>query len=140
MTSPAVPEVLRTQFFTVSSGLDADELFQLMRDFEASREGHASGLCWEITADPDDWGADCLVVGVRGDVGALEWYGATSCVPASDLNADGVEYYTFDGHVRAVHPGAEVDVETVRRALREFLTTGEQPTSVAWREFDPYQL
>lgn len=58
---------------------------------------------------------------------------------ADGLNSNHVEYYTFDTHVVVMEPGAEVPVEQVHAAPSEFVQTGQCPTCIEWRDFDPFE-
>ncbi len=141
-TNPIVPEALRTAVFDVSVGLDGNALFTHMAALDAAQSDQArnSGFYWIFTAAPGDSNADSLMVGVRGKIGVLEWFTPTrGYIPTNGVNTDHVDYYTFDAHVMVMEPGAEVPIEQVHAAVVEFVRTGQRPTCVQWREFDPFK-
>lgn len=138
--STTVPEVLRTDGFDVSSALDVDQLIHAMNDLDATRNNEECGFHWLFSTAPGDWEAETLDVGVRGSVGALMWFTATEAfVPEHGLNTEHVEYYSVDTHVMPMAPGAEVSIEDVHAALREFARTEKRPTCIQWRAFDPFK-
>jgi hypothetical protein len=51
------------------------------------QRGSYSGRVWFLITEPDVE-APCLVVGVRGEVGALEWIDDERFVPANGMNAE----------------------------------------------------
>lgn len=132
-----LPALLRTDGFNVADDLDTDTLVRTLRELserDAARSAvSSSGFCWFFSAEPDDWEADSLVVGVRGNVGALEWFTPRQgYVPADGLNQEHIEYYTYDTHVMVLPPGAEIPIGTMCDALREYARTGQRPTCVEW--------
>ncbi|QIZ37197.1 hypothetical protein [Saccharopolyspora sp. ASAGF58] len=58
----------------MSPELDVDTLFGQMIELGAAQTDHPTGFYWTFSKDPQDWNADCMMVGVRGDVAALEWF------------------------------------------------------------------
>lgn len=77
-----------------------------------------------------------MMVGFRGPVGVLNFVdlatGAGSASKGPRVDAPTPPYFYCD-HWTGITAGAEIPVEQVRAAAREFLTTGERPTCVAWQ-------
>ncbi|MFC5054314.1 Imm1 family immunity protein [Saccharothrix xinjiangensis] len=99
--------------------------------------GSPAGWVWFLRhgTDPD---APTLAVGMRGDIGALEWIdfdsgGTGRFVPVDGLNQDWAEYSVQGGHDQGMPPGAELPLNRVFTAVEEFARTGQRPTSVHWR-------
>ncbi|MGI8312418.1 Imm1 family immunity protein [Saccharopolyspora hattusasensis] len=78
--------------------------------------------------------APTLTLGVRGTIGSLMWFDATSAlVPADGTNSEYVDYFTMDGHKMVMSRHAELPIARVHEALREFARSTQQlPTCVDW--------
>lgn len=94
------------------------------------------GTSWVLTATG---GMPQLVVGVRGERGALAWYEPAETVPAHGLNHEPADYSLADMHHTPMPPGSELPIAEVLTAVSEFIRTGQRPTCVQWREFDPFK-
>jgi len=111
------------------------QLVDLIKSVNTEHEGPA-GTVWFLRhgSNPDTPG---LTAGVRGDVGALDWFGETATeVPVDGRNSDDVDYFTPSGHHNAMPPGSELPVERVLEAVAEFVRTGVRPASIDWRPED----
>ncbi|EWC63943.1 hypothetical protein UO65_0773 [Actinokineospora spheciospongiae] len=76
-----------------------------------------------------------LTFGVNNTVGVLEWgLSAAAYVPTIGTNDEWSGYYLAGMDETNIPPYAEVPVDTVYAAVAEFLTTGERPTCVQWKE------
>ncbi|MCG8917702.1 Imm1 family immunity protein [Actinokineospora sp. PR83] len=76
-----------------------------------------------------------LTFGVHNEVGILVWeWGMSAAVPSTGTNTEWLSYSLAGLDESGVPPHAEVPVETVYSAVAEFLTTGERPTCVQWKE------
>lgn len=95
------------------------------------QRGSSCGRVWFLVTEPDVE-APCLVVGVRGEVGALEWIDDERLVPADGLNPQWSPYYTVHLHDNSMPPSAELPLETVLAAAEEYVRTGQRPTCVEW--------
>lgn len=101
----------------------------------APRQKPECGLTWFFVPARGDLfdTSPSRALGVRGDVGALMWFTAThEFVPATGSNVDTTDYFVADGHHFGMPPGAELPIEQVRAALREYVRTGERPACVEW--------
>ena len=76
--------------------------------------------------------APCLVVGVRGERGALEWIDDERLVPANGMKLEWATYYTVHLHDNSMPPHAELPLATVLAAAEEYVRTGQRPTCVEW--------
>jgi hypothetical protein len=95
------------------------------------QRGSSSGRAWFLVTE-SDVEAPCLVVGVRGEVGALEWIDDERFVPANGLNPQWSAYYTVHLHDNSMPPSAELPLATVLAAAEEYVRTGQRPTCVEW--------
>ena len=121
----------------LSGAEDADQVIDQLAEHNRRRERAEAGLCWWLQCRPGDE-APALLVGVRGEVGALQWFeGAQTQAPQQGANGDRVDYFTRWGHHNSVPPHVEVPLETVHAAVRELAATGERPTCVQWTEAQP---
>ncbi len=94
------------------------------------QRGSSSGRVWFLVTEPDVE-APCLVVGVRGELGALEWIDDERFVPANGVNPGWVTYYTAHLHDNSMPPRAELPLADVL-AAEEYVRTGRRPTCVDW--------
>ncbi|WP_207954901.1 Imm1 family immunity protein [Saccharopolyspora elongata] len=112
--------------------MDIEEIIRGLAERDQRRRKPGVGLTWFIKHEPDV-AAPTLTLGVRGTTGALMWSDATSgLVPAEGTNTEHVDYFTVDGHLMVMSPGAEVPIARVQEALREFARTRQRPTCVTW--------
>ncbi len=95
------------------------------------QRGSSSGRVWFLVS-ATDVEAPCLVVGVRGEVGALEWIDVERFVPANGVNAEWVTYYTAHLHDNSMPPRAELPLADVLAAAEEYVRTSRRPTCVEW--------
>lgn len=95
------------------------------------QRGSSSGRVWFLVTTPGV-AAPCLVVGVRGEVGALEWIDEERLVPTDGLNPEWVVYYTVHLHDNSMPPHAELPLATVLAPAEEYARTGRRPTCVEW--------
>ncbi|ONI87981.1 hypothetical protein ALI22I_19705 [Saccharothrix sp. ALI-22-I] len=96
--------------------------------------GAGVGRAWLLRAGVED-DLPTLAVGMRGEVGALEWIdhaGGGRFVPVDGLNPDWAEYFLWGGIDQGMPPRAELPVQRVLEAVSEFVRTGRRPTSVDW--------
>lgn len=75
-----------------------------------------------------------LLVGVRGDVGAVTWHepGKRAMVPRDGRNREHVDYSLADLHHTPMPPRSELPLTDVLSAVAEFARTGERPSVVNW--------
>jgi immunity protein Imm1 of predicted polymorphic toxin system len=95
------------------------------------QRGSSSGRVWFLISEPDVE-APCLVVGVRGEVGAREWIDDERFVPANGVNPEWTTYYTVHLHDNSMPPHAELPLAEVLVAAEEYVRTGRRPTCVDW--------
>ncbi len=95
------------------------------------QRGSSSGRVWFLVTKLDVE-APCLVVGVRGEVGALEWIDDERFVPANGVNPEWATYYTVHLHDNSMPPHAELPLADVLAAAEEYVRTGRRPTCVEW--------
>jgi hypothetical protein len=78
-----------------------------------------------------------LVVGLRGGVGLLNFVDLNDADggAVSKADNDGAETppYFYCGHWTEFPTDAELPVDDVRAAAREYLATGQRPTNVTWQ-------
>ncbi|PXY16669.1 hypothetical protein [Prauserella flavalba] len=100
---------------------DADELLRIMDNVsrELARPPEA-GVVWELYSGED--GEHVLVAGIRGDRGCRSWADPSELqLPLNGLNAEPVEYFTWDGHQYDQDPrlrGADRDHARGRARVR----------------------
>jgi len=92
-----------------------------------------TGRAWLLKAGGEDE-LPTLAVGLRGEVGALEWVDATGgrSVPLDGLNTDWVDYFLWGGIDQGMPAHTELPVQRVLQAVSEFIRTHRQPTCVNW--------
>ncbi|MEV0730609.1 Imm1 family immunity protein [Polymorphospora sp. NPDC050346] len=77
-----------------------------------------------------------LMVGVRGAVGVLNYVDLTTgdgyASKGTATDAPTPPYF-YCGTWTGITAGAEIPIEQVRAAAREFLTTGDRPTCITWQ-------
>ena len=117
---------------TIVEGLD--ELAPVLQ--VANRHYHQDqpedGLVWFFTNDATDIRG--LTVGVRGSVGALEWFEPLGRqIPSHGINLEWVDYFTFHGHHNQMPPNAELPIEQVLDAVAEYSRTRMKPTCIDWQ-------
>jgi Immunity protein Imm1 len=96
--------------------------------------GASVGRVWSLRAGIED-GLPTLAVGMRGEVGALEWIDHAvggRFVPVDGLNPNWAEYFVWGGIDQGMPPQAELPVQRVLEAVSEFVRTRWRPTSVDW--------
>lgn len=77
-----------------------------------------------------------LMVGLRGDVGVLnfvDFNGGGASASKGDTNGMATPAYFYCEEWTGIPDDAEIPVELVRQAAREFLATGERPGCVGWQ-------
>ncbi|MGQ0716090.1 MAG: Imm1 family immunity protein [Pseudonocardiales bacterium] len=95
------------------------------------QRGSSSGRVWFLVTELDVE-VPCLVVGVRGELGALEWIDDERFVPANGVNPELVTYYTAHLHDNSMPPRAELPLADVFAAAEEYVRTSRRPTCVEW--------
>jgi hypothetical protein len=108
-----------------------EDIGRLLTDANDARST-ASGRVWFLFSGTGE-DAPCLAVGVRGDVGALEWIAGERLVPAHGVNTEWASYYTVDVHDNAMPPHSEVPLAEVIAAAAEFVRTGCRPDTIEWQ-------
>ncbi|HEX5405447.1 MAG TPA: Imm1 family immunity protein [Pseudonocardiaceae bacterium] len=108
-----------------------EDIDRLLTDANSARLS-ASGRVWFLFGRAGD-DAPCLVVGVRGAVGALEWIADQRFVPAHGVNTDWVSYYTVDMHDNEMPPRSELPLAEVIAAATEFARTSRRPDTIEWQ-------
>ncbi len=93
------------------------------------QRGSSSGRVWFLVTELE---APCLVVGVRGELGALEWIDDERFVPSNGVNPEWVTYYTVHLHDNSMPPRAELPLADVLAAAEEYVRTRRRPTCVEW--------
>ncbi|MEV4597037.1 Imm1 family immunity protein [Amycolatopsis sp. NPDC049253] len=92
-----------------------------------------SGVVWWIYAGQGP-GTPHLVVGLRGDRGALVWQeNGAAHLPADGAGAASADYFSLQGGHFPQPAGSEVPAELVLRAVREFTRTRVRPECVTWK-------
>lgn len=96
-------------------------------------ETRPGGFVWLFRLGPNDEDPT-LVVGVRGEIGALAWYvGEDELLPADGLNEDEADrYWTWFGHEAPMPQRSELPIAVVYRALAEWISTHRRPECVRW--------
>lgn len=127
MTTALTPQAS----YDVTTVDDAAELLRVMAEADTGIDRpDGAGVLFDLYTDDR-----MLIAGIRGNRGCLVWAGwDTMLVPTDGVNAEPVDYFTWDGHHHPQEAGAEVPAETMHRAVREFVTTGQQPTCVQWEQ------
>ncbi|GAA1232665.1 hypothetical protein GCM10009676_14880 [Prauserella halophila] len=127
MTTALTPQAS----YDVTTVDNAAELLRVMAEADAGiSRPDGAGVLFDLYADDR-----MLIAGIRGDRGCLVWASWDAMlVPTDGVNVEPVDYFTWDGHHHPQEAGAEVPVATMRRAVREFVDTGQQPTCVQWTE------
>jgi hypothetical protein len=78
-----------------------------------------------------------LVIGLRGPVGLLNFVDLNDADggAVSKADSDGAETppYFYCGHWTEFPTDAELPIDDVRAAAREYLSTGHRPTNVTWQ-------
>lgn len=118
-----------------NGGMELSEITNIddVIDFLQKLNAESPQQCWSFSGE-----SSALDVGLNGERGALTWWdGATEYKPADGSNAKPVDYWLAGQDHGAFGVGHEISAQRVLGALREFLTTGERPTSVEWVEIDP---
>lgn len=97
-------------------------------------DGELTAVVWWLRTEADEDSHPVLVVGVRGDVGFLHWYGDRTerQVPAGVEYVDGDVRYEHGGYPHGCNPGEEIPVDQVLAAAAQFVATGRRPTCVEW--------
>ncbi|HEY3754356.1 MAG TPA: Imm1 family immunity protein [Pseudonocardiaceae bacterium] len=108
-----------------------EDIGRLLTDANAARSS-ASGRVWFLF-DGAGMDAPCLAVGVRGEVGALEWIADQRLVPAHGRNAEWASYYTADVHDNAMPPHSELPLAEVIATAAEFVRTCRRPDTIEWQ-------
>ncbi|MGW5789129.1 Imm1 family immunity protein [Saccharopolyspora sp. NPDC003752] len=125
-------DVLNYGQVLLTPAMDIEEIIRGLAEHDQERQGPEAGLTWFFKHEPGE-DTPTLTLGVRGTTGALMWFDATSgLVPAEGTNTEHVDYFTMDGHLMVMSPGAEVPIARVQEALREFAHTRQRPTCVTW--------
>jgi immunity protein Imm1 of predicted polymorphic toxin system len=132
MSTPRT-DVLDNGEVLLSPNLDVEQLVNGLAEHDQRRHKPDCGVAWFFQHEPGSEDAPTLALGVRGDTGALMWFDAASAlVPADGTNTEHVDYFTAEGHVMVMSPGAELPVAQVQQALREFARTQQRPTCINW--------
>jgi Immunity protein Imm1 len=108
-----------------------EDIERLLTDANNARSS-ASGRVWFLFSGAGE-DAPCLVVGVRDEVGALEWIADERLIPAHGSNAEWASYYTADVHDNAMPPHSELPLADVITAATEFVRTGRRPDTIEWQ-------
>ncbi|HEX3784232.1 MAG TPA: Imm1 family immunity protein [Pseudonocardiaceae bacterium] len=132
MMSTAQSDALDHEELVLAALPGPDVVIQLLSEHDRRRANPAAGLCWWFQSSESADGPT-LLVGVRGEVGALEWFdGAEAAAPVAGTNATRVDYFTRWGHHNDLPPGVELPIERIYAALSEFMTTEQRPACVVW--------
>ncbi|MGP4016850.1 Imm1 family immunity protein [Saccharopolyspora sp. 5N708] len=132
MTSVPSADVLDNGEVHLSASTDVDQLVRGLSEHDQRREKPECGVAWFFQHEPGE-DASALALGVRGEIGALMWFDATSAlIPADGTNTEYVDYFTAGGHTMVMTPGAELPITRVLEALREFAHTRQRPTCIEW--------
>lgn len=119
---------------------DDATLIRQLRDANEHRAGQSGGFLWFFYRTPDD--DSCVLhAGLRDDRGVLQWFdndGGNVFLPGGS-NVDDVDYFSTFGQHFPMDRGTEVPIEHVHAAVAEYARTGQRPTCVDWREFDPFK-
>ncbi|PKW16718.1 Imm1 family immunity protein [Saccharopolyspora spinosa] len=125
-------DVLNDQEVQLTPAMDIEEIIRGLADHDQERQRPEAGLAWFFLHEPHE-DAPTLTLGVRGTIGSLMWFDATSAlVPADGTNTEYVDYFTIDGHMMVMSPHAELPIARVHEALREFARTQQRPTCIDW--------
>lgn len=130
MTSTELASLLARDEIEIAALRQPGDLTRVLTSVNDQR-GSSSGRVWFLVTEPDVE-APCLVVGVRGELGALEWIGDERFVPANGVNSEWATYYTVHLHDNSMPPRAELPLATVFAAAEEYVRTGQRPTCVEW--------
>jgi hypothetical protein len=118
---------------TVRTVDDVDTLFDRMvadaADFDVPPLSELS------RHDADGWVVAYVGVNPKHDRGIVTHSDATgSVISFSGLGSAGSVTYDYMGSLRELPASAEIPLDEVRQAMREFVTTnGTRPISVSWR-------
>ncbi|HEX3783576.1 MAG TPA: Imm1 family immunity protein [Pseudonocardiaceae bacterium] len=109
-----------------------DDPADLVAQLREVNERPDPGFVWFLTVGSQEEDPT-LVVGVRGEVGALAWYDDDGCfVPVDGLNEDHAEYWLWAGHEAPMRPHSEVPVDRVYAAVEELVRTHQRPLRIEW--------
>ncbi|MFI0469693.1 Imm1 family immunity protein [Saccharopolyspora sp. 5N102] len=123
-------DVLNNGQVLLTPAMDIDEIIRGLAERAQRRRKPEAGLAWFFQHEPGS-AAPTLTLGVRGTTGALMWFHAkTALVPSEGTNTEYVDYFTVDGHMMVMSPRAELPIERVQEALREFARSQQRPTCV----------
>lgn len=79
-------------------------------------------------------GLTVLQVGVNDTKGVVSFVSTThSAISTSGDSMAGVIEYDYMGHAREIPREAEIDIDRVCQVVHDFLATGDQPSTIAWR-------
>jgi Immunity protein Imm1 len=94
---------------------------------------------WWITSQDDDTTHPIMVLGLRGEMGFLNWYDDPDIiqVPLGTEYREGPEQDYFRAgvhHAAVLSPGEEIPAAYVYEAAAQFVATGQRPTCVQWMD------
>lgn len=104
-------------------------------DMLAEANGRRRGSAGQVWFLIDSTSAEtCLVVGVRGELGALEWIDDQHRRhrPAHGTNVQPAPYFTVDQDDNSMPAGSEISLSEALVAAEEFVRTGSRPTVLQW--------
>lgn len=133
MNTAAQPVLMGSDHLDITVYSDPTELLARLREANDYRaDTPDDGFVWEFRLGPSD-DDPALLLGIRGEIGALVWYGKQDkFVPAGGLNTDYANYWTWFGHEAPMRPGSEVPIEQVYAALDELIRTHQRPACIDW--------
>ncbi|MBB5152568.1 Imm1 family immunity protein [Saccharopolyspora phatthalungensis] len=110
--------------------IDIDDAIDQIRMTDQRRRNPNAGIAWFVQFGAE--ASEGLVLGIRGEVGALQWFTPTELLkPANGRNQDDVDYFT--GPTGDHCPmSSELPSAEVLGVLREFASTRSKPTGLEW--------
>ncbi|MDR7301004.1 Imm1 family immunity protein [Haloactinomyces albus] len=135
MTATADIPLLHTNGIDLSRLPDSIDLAALIR--QAQQDPQLGSTCsWVLSFSQEGvpwYMTPALLVGVRGDVGAVAWSDEPPMVPTNGTNPEPVDYWLGGLHHTPMEPHTEIPIEQALAAVDEFVRTGQRPTCVEWR-------
>lgn len=114
----------------------ADDVERFVDQVAQASAGQQVSSMVEVSFAGDD-DAPMLNVGIGASTGFVHWLDDDAVMSVGDASRAGTITYDYAGHPAEVPASAEVSLDDVRRAVREYLLTGGgRPTGVAWRATD----
>ena len=124
----------------VGSGAEVDALLDQVRD-KFQEEGP---VLLEVSIVGAEFGSSHMLAGVDGERGVLFYSGGghgSFWSRVEGASESGVVTYYYMGNNHDFPVSAEVPLDTVKQALREYLASdGKRPVCVEWEPYDPWSL